>query len=237
MAARSTTAWDRASPRSYNVFRNNRIHDLTQPYLNGTQNTHVGIAMYVGPGQTAYNNVIFNVSGYGILLNYGTTNGQVLNNTFHQISGVGQAIYLGTSANGTVVKNNIIWGNAGPAIVDESPSAVVSNNLCAGDGGCDVSSDPLFVDAGAGDFHLRAQSPAIDVGADLSEYGVELDFDGNRRPQGCCFDLGAHEFPVNVPPAAKARSFIGWSCGCSSGLDGLSALAFIALLTTRRRHR
>jgi len=50
------------------------------------------------------------------------------------------------------------------------------------------------VDAEEGNFHLHDGSPAIDKGADLSEQGVRTDFEGDHRPQGAAFDIGADEF-------------------------------------------
>lgn len=49
--------------------------------------------------------------------------------------------------------------------------------------------DPLFVDASAGDYHLQPDSPAIDV----ADGGPAVDLDGDPRPQGARFDLGADE--------------------------------------------
>jgi hypothetical protein len=51
--------------------------------------------------------------------------------------------------------------------------------------------DPLFVNPAAGNFHLRGSSPAIDAGIALAE--VTNDFDGNARPQGAGYDIGAFE--------------------------------------------
>jgi hypothetical protein len=48
----------------------------------------------------------------------------------------------------------------------------------------------LFVNPGAFDFHLRADSPAIDAGLDL---GIPTDYDGVARPQGTGYDIGAFE--------------------------------------------
>jgi len=54
-----------------------------------------------------------------------------------------------------------------------------------------IAADPMFVNTGIGDLHLRAGSPAIDHGrAPAIAVG---DFDGLLRPQGAGFDLGAFE--------------------------------------------
>lgn len=49
--------------------------------------------------------------------------------------------------------------------------------------------DPVFVNANGGDFHLSGGSPARDA----VNTGPALDFEGDRRPQGVRFDLGADE--------------------------------------------
>ena len=64
-----------------------------------------------------------------------------------------------------------------------------------------------FVDATNKNFHLAAGSPAIDQGKDLSTY-FKTDIDGNARPQGSAFDVGADEYAsgtsANVAPTANA---------------------------------
>jgi hypothetical protein len=58
----------------------------------------------------------------------------------------------------------------------------------------------LFVDAAAGDYHLRADAPARDAG--LAPTGVGADFEGTPRPAGPAADIGADELgPGAVPPA------------------------------------
>ena len=44
---------------------------------------------------------------------------------------------------------------------------------------------------GSGDYHLTSISAAIDTGTDA---GVVIDFDGNRRPRGLGYDIGADEW-------------------------------------------
>jgi hypothetical protein len=51
--------------------------------------------------------------------------------------------------------------------------------------------DPRFVDFAKGDLHLRADSPAIDAGAEVDP---AIGFDGTRVPQGKAPDIGAYEF-------------------------------------------
>jgi hypothetical protein len=52
--------------------------------------------------------------------------------------------------------------------------------------------DPAFANAAAGDYHLSAVSVlAIDQGIDT---GVRFDVDGDARPQGPGYDIGADEY-------------------------------------------
>lgn len=52
--------------------------------------------------------------------------------------------------------------------------------------------NPLFINPGIMDYHLQAQSPAINAGALLVE--VTNDLDGIARPQGGGVDIGSYEF-------------------------------------------
>jgi len=52
-----------------------------------------------------------------------------------------------------------------------------------------IDAAPLFI--GAGDYHLRVDSPCIDAGVDT---GLYSDIDGDTRPHGAGFDLGADEY-------------------------------------------
>ena len=59
--------------------------------------------------------------------------------------------------------------------------------------------DPLFANAGLGDYHLLAGSPAIDAGASDADLG-STDFEGNTRPLGAAPDMGADEYVPPPPP-------------------------------------
>jgi hypothetical protein len=99
-----------------------------------------------------------------------------------------------------VVRNNIFSQNETSQIVNESAAALtVDHNLIDGSqeyayaiSGTDaVLGDPLFANTAAADFHLQAESPAIDQGSPTG--APDDDFDGNSRPYGAGYDIGAYE--------------------------------------------
>jgi photosystem II stability/assembly factor-like uncharacterized protein len=76
------------------------------------------------------------------------------------------------------------------------------------------NTDPLF--AAAGDYHLDANSPAIDKGVDLNNL-PDFDLDGNARVNRCP-DIGAYESAVIVSTACVVV-----------GADELSGVEFLAV--------
>ncbi len=60
-----------------------------------------------------------------------------------------------------------------------------------------IAEEPLFVNLPENDFHLTENSPCVDAGDSIN--APDFDFDGNPRPQGAGFDIGAYEY---VNPAA-----------------------------------
>jgi len=55
----------------------------------------------------------------------------------------------------------------------------------------DFTGDPKFINPGGLDYHIQADSAAVNKGVDV---GVNVDIDGDPRPWGGGFDLGADEF-------------------------------------------
>jgi predicted outer membrane repeat protein len=95
------------------------------------------------------------------------------------------------------VINSILWGDTAGGIpseifLDESSSIMISySDIEEGwTGTGNIDTDPLFV--GNGDYHLTADSPCIDTGT--SEGAPSDDIDGDTRPQGQGYDMGADEF-------------------------------------------
>jgi hypothetical protein len=114
---------------------------------------------------------------------------------------IGDATTGGGGTTNNIVRNNIVIGGRLGVLVDAGIATSLSNNL---------TTDPKFVNAAGADFHLQADSPAIDAGIAIAE--VTTDFDGVARPQGAAYDIGAYEFANNSPlpygsvwPAAPAN--------------------------------
>jgi parallel beta-helix repeat protein len=102
-----------------------------------------------------------------------------------------------------VVRNNIFSQNVVSQIVNESrASLTVDHNLIDGTqeyahaiSGTDyVAGDPLFENAAGADFRLQMNSPAIDAGSSMN--APVDDFDGNPRPHGEAYDMGAYEYSL-----------------------------------------
>src|SRR5688500_8484509 len=105
-------------------------------------------------------------------------------------------------ANNLTVADNAAQGIA--AEIRREGTLGLANSISFGNGEADsippevaldthLTSDPLFVDAAAGDYGLRMDSPAIDAGI-VPSWGLgPLDLRGGPRVQGIAVDLGAYE--------------------------------------------
>ena len=147
---------------------------------------------------------IFNNTIYG----YGD------NTVYSQYRAGNAAFYTGKGATsgrfaGTLeFRNNIIYNTQNFAYLDGDTGTSIagSNNLYYYGGNsipssppswdtAPIISDPLFVNPSTGDFHLQANSPAIDKGKDIN--GVTRDIAGSARPSGKGFDIGAYEYIID----------------------------------------
>jgi IPT/TIG domain len=156
----------------------------------------------------------------------GTGTAEVFNNTFydcgpwatssasaHSVSG---AISIQSGSPAVRFRNNLILGKTGESYVAPNTSNTLisgSNNLFFGSGAApaqftaNLTSDPLLANLALLDFHLTSGSPAKDTGVNT---GITHDFDGNPRPSGAAYDVGAYEFTTAVarpnPPTNLAVS-------------------------------
>lgn len=141
--------------------------------VNNTLFGNSGYGVYFGGCQEAYNN---GCPTYGI---------KIYNNIIFDNYGGVQGPVTAEDVNNEI-KNNLVYGN-----INNFDLAAPSNNSRTGE----INADPQFVNyisTGGGNYHLKSTSPAIDKGLAIS--APTKDFDGNARPQGAGFDIGAYEF-------------------------------------------
>ena len=169
------------------VVRRNLIYDNGFGGAAGVKPDTYGMILGSGTNILTYNNILWNNSGGGILINYGGTNINVSNNTIYSNGQGGPAgaciLVGGAGVSGTIVRNNICYQNPAGIIDSSSPAAVVSNNLMT---------DPRFVDSTSGNFRLQSGSSAINAGVTMTM--IMDDYSGASRPQGTAYDIGAYEY-------------------------------------------
>jgi predicted outer membrane repeat protein len=111
--------------------------------------------------------------------------------------------FFGNSLGGAIHNNGgsptmtncILWNDSPSEIYNEGGSdpIVTYSDIqggYAGEGNINV--DPQFVNPSSGDLHLQRGSPCIDAGYSIS--GLTHDFEGDPRPSGLGFDIGADEY-------------------------------------------
>jgi len=185
--------------------------DNTYVHHNYAQNTNGFFELGAGGGGSAQNvkvayNVINNTNG-GVCFNQGSYNISVANFKFENNTYVATTSKTGyrvldctNDYSAVQMRNNIFYSNLQIA---NNGNFTHTNNLyymtamvngsgvgyTLGSG--EKTGDPLFVNMGSKDMHLKSGSPAIDAGANL---GYSADYDGRSVPSGSAADLGAFEF-------------------------------------------
>ena len=165
-------------------------------------NNGLGIQIYPGPTDNPImrNSLIYNNYNWGLFVADTVTNGKIYNNTIY---GNRNNYGLAYGRSDCQVRNNIVYNN------DQSitTSCTQSNNL---------TSNPNFVNAGAGDFHLQSNSSAINAGYNVGS-AVPTDKDGVSRPQGSAYDIGAYEYTGGTTNPAPTISLTASPTSITSG--------------------
>jgi hypothetical protein len=115
-----------------------------------------------------------------------------------------EGIYL-ENCTSITVKNNIFYNQPAHtySLVNSSAGLDIGYNISYRNDGQSVwdspyphdlwGVNPLFVAPDAFNFHLQVSSPAIDAGINVGSTVLD-DYDGNTRPQGPGYDMGAYEY-------------------------------------------
>lgn len=190
----------------------NLIHDIALDGILFARDTTTGLK--------AYNNIIYRTadpsmrgatndegtSGGCIRFANAATEAEVYNNTFVDCNldgDVDSGAFRFENAARVIVQNNIVvsskYFNGTPP-----SNRTISNNLWYGGGTAPswdtraTTTDPQFLDQALKNYRLQATSPAIDAGLSLTSI-VTNDYDGNTRPQGTGYDIGAFESAGATP--------------------------------------
>jgi hypothetical protein len=198
-----------------NVFSNIGRLPTTGQSANDFNHDH-GLYIYNGP-YTITNNIFFaNTAGWDIQISPGTHDAAILGNTFRgpNLHRDGLIILWADESHSNTnitIRDNIFFNGRNYAvdsyeayevstlidhnIVYGSPSGVIDSSSITGTMKVTnnrINTNPLFVSPGSNDYHLQIGSPAINTATPAP---MAHDFDGNPRPIGTGYDVGAYEHP------------------------------------------
>lgn len=165
-----------------------------------------GIVSYNASGVRVLNNTIARSSSYGIWLGPTATSHhwEVRNNIIAFTDAPCISTYsfsqLSVDDNNGLIRNN--WVQVYEQTMDDSGLTLAQYQSKTGKGMHSYQTNPMFVDMANGDFHTMKSSPMVDRGADT---GLKLDLDGQKRPQGAGYDIGAYE--INVVTVIYENNF------------------------------
>ena len=205
---------DSSGPNQYDlVVHDNVIHGTVCDGLN-----FASVDPSKGP-VTAWNNVIYSVgqgpdpadgsSDYACIYvanitnqgSAGSGNVKIFDNTLYDCGARGTiaagAIAHATGPVGIQMDDNLIFALSNESYFSGDTTGISgTNNLIFGATGAasfltdTITSDPMLVAPTTFDFHLKPGSPAVDHGTTTT---ATTDIDGNTRPQGSAYDVGAYE--------------------------------------------
>jgi len=154
---------------------------VTNNIIAGNQTAQSGcpaVQVNAGSGQFVHNTIAGNPGGYGLQIDSGAT--VWLTNTLL----VSHTVGISVSAGNTVTVEGTLWG-LGPWANDTEWAGAI------GIGAVNVRASPDFVNPASGDYHIGVGSGAIDAGVATA---VTADIDGDPRPYGSGYDIGADEY-------------------------------------------
>ncbi len=219
-----------------------------------------GLNASLTSGTPKMSNLVFvgNSADYGGGMHLTSTDVAMCNVTFHDNSAVNTGGAMRLSSSDPLVTNAVMWGNSAPTyseVESIGSDPVFAYSLIAGsggsgtgwdaalgtDGGNNIDTDPLFVDATSGDLRTVPSSPAFESGTGAPA-GIALpatDRDGNPRFAGAQVDMGAYEMVILCPSseilyvdadATGAGTGDSWSDAFTDLQDALAIAPHCALV-------
>ena len=185
--------------------------------IDDSENTQGGSTLSSYTGRTLIeNNICYKNGGSGIHT-FKSKHVDIINNTAYlnaQSPEINDGQIFANSSDDIRILNNILVAPSNKKInsnYNNGKNIIYDYNLHFGGnavaltGSHLVKGDPKFADAANNDFHLLAESPAIDKGIDSlsGSFAPKIDFDRNSRPMGNGFDIGAFEYEI-----ASGTSFL-----------------------------
>ncbi|MGN0832040.1 MAG: choice-of-anchor Q domain-containing protein [Kiritimatiellia bacterium] len=168
----------------------------------------------------AFNRSVSTTNGYAYAYGYpcafggGTCYSKLRNCTVARNCAEAQAQAHGGGTYGCSSFNSIVWGNEAHAPKVHGINAWRDAlYYCCTDATADcryggtITNDPQFVDADAGDFHLKVGSPCLDAGYDWYVQG-DMDLDWDDRIQGPGVDMGCYEGAEYVAPPGQVTGLV-----------------------------
>lgn len=175
-------------------------------YDNTATGGNNGGGAYVWDTDTVMDNnvIVANQAGNGDGLFFDGFGGNYVRMRHNTIAdNLGEGVYVGTFT--LAMTDTIVSGHPGDGVRNQGGSVVANYTLWYGNGddwsgavtdnGPLTPGDPRFVDPGSYDYHIRPDSAAFDQGVDA---GMTTDIDGDDRPMGLGFDVGADELRVSL---------------------------------------
>jgi Ca2+-binding RTX toxin-like protein len=164
-------------------------------------NSRVPAPVAVDPGRSLIQNSLVQASGGGNAIDVGPLGGITLRNATIAGDGSGSGIHATVDPllpQPVRLDSTVVSGFA--TALDLAPEASeVTNSLVDG-------TSPGFVDAAAGDFRPRHDSPLVDAGTERSPLPGETDVDGQSRSVNGRPDIGAFEYQRSAPVIASATA-------------------------------
>ena len=142
------------------------------------------------------------------------------------------AAFVGADSPLIEIHNSILWANDVNGEVTQDTQIFFDNDgvldvdycdvqgLSGGPAKSNIDADPRFVNAGANDFHLRADSPCLDAADNTRppSFQDDFDLDGAPRYAGAFLDMGAFEAAIG-PTGLRLREPTPGRAGRVNALD------------------